>query len=645
MKALKTGILLAGLCDLLAVQSWGAEDRRPNIILIMSDDHRADLMGCAGNPFIQTPNLDRLASEGLRMRNAFNPSKASCTPSRACFLTGKYAHRVGALRIVGQLNATRYGAKMMGEYFKEAGYRTGYIGKWHLGNGREPQRGFDYWAGFDFVGKHFNQPIWINGKETKFSGYTDDNLSDLAVKFIKEKAEQTAPFFLFLGLKSPHIDYAVNRFRWPHRFDSAYNGVTFPKPVDLNIYTNYPAAGKPVLQYAMFKINCWIGLPMYDNSFQKYIRSYYRSASSIDDQVGKVMKAVRQAGIEKDTILIYTTDQGYFLGEHGLTEKIYSYEEALRIPMLMRYPRLIAPGTVSDELGLSFDLLPTLLELAGIEVPEDLDGKSWVPLLKGKGRYPGGLRDHFAIENSGFDTGMSMRTKRYKLLSYGKMDKFDELYDLEKDPKELRNLVAVPEYKEVYRKLKKMIHQSEVDTDWRGVVSSPVTAAYAIGPFSAEEDQALRRDVLQAAEAGAFDQTTAAADRELHWEKITGARLDVSGALGCGKGSVCYLAIPVDSKTETDPVPFIWMVLDKNNNRIPIAAYHEGKLLFENKENAALTGNPPPFGILSNRVFDYNPPLRQGRNVVVWRLVMNGKPTRLKIMAYCLDGIVTLPLQ
>ncbi len=417
---------------------------RPNVVVIVSDDHRADLMGCMGHPIIKTPNMDRLASEGLLFENAFATSGV-CSPSRGSILTGKYSHQAGTPRIVWTNNTFRAQERPFPTRLHDAGYHAAHIGKWHLGQGNLGMPGYDHWEGFEWLGAYFDTELIINGEAKTFKGFSDDIISQRAAEYIQARAKTKEPFCVFVGLKAPHLN-----FSYPPRLEHAFDGIDIPKPASFD--EDYDKSGRmPFLKNAI-DIKTFVGgMPMFDNSWEKYVKSYYRSAQSIDDAVGTILKAIDNAGIVDNTIVIYTSDQGYTLGEHGLCEKHFAHEEAMRVPMLIRYPKRINPGTRREEMALNIDIAPTVLDLCGASIPKDMVGRSWAPLLDAGDKPVGTWRENFlfelASEGDQIPGQIAVRTDHHKLITYPWISKpWKELYDLDKDPQEMRNIADDPAY-------------------------------------------------------------------------------------------------------------------------------------------------------------------------------------------------------
>jgi N-acetylglucosamine-6-sulfatase len=423
---------------------------RPNIVFILIDDLRWDELGIAGHPFIKTPNIDRIGREGALFRNAFMTTPL-CSPSRASFLTGQYAHTHGIIDNVDRSPAS-HKLVTFPLLLHQSGYETAFIGKWHMGNDEKPRPGFDRWVSFKGQGTYLNPDINEDGKAIKASGYITDILSGYAVEFIKRRHEK--PFLVYLAHKAIHPEVTQNDdgsvdlsaaelFIPAERHRRLYEGEPIPhRP-------NYqrPPNDKPALLRQLGN------LPPLGNSTatrDETILGRQRSLMAIEEGVGEILKALKATGQLDNTVLVFTSDNGYFYGEHGLSvERRLAYEESIRLPLLVRYPRLINHGTIRDELALNIDLAPTLLQLAGIAVPPTVQGRSLVPLLS---RKQTAWRTSFLIEyysdkvfprisQMGY---RAVRKQRWKYIHYLELEGMDELYDLQTDPYEMKNLVKQP---------------------------------------------------------------------------------------------------------------------------------------------------------------------------------------------------------
>lgn len=420
---------------------------RPNIIFILVDDLRWDELGIAGHPFLKTPNIDRIGSEGAVFRNAFMTTPL-CSPSRASFLTGQYAHRHGITDNVDRSVAS-HKLLTFPLLLQQSGYTTAFIGKWHMGNDDSPRPGFDRWVSFKGQGSYINPEINEDGKDVNARGYITDLLTGYAVEFIKRRHDK--PFLFYLAHKAihpevmQHGDGSVNladaeRFIPAERHRNLFAGAKIPRrPSAMR-----SPAGKPALQRP---INDLPPLGAKTSTSDESVLGRLRSVMAIEEGVGEILKALKETGQLDNTVIVFASDNGYFYGEHGLSvERRLAYEESIRMPLLMRYPRLIKAGTISDELALNIDVAPTLLELAGVASPVTADGRSLVPLLKGSGSE---WRKSFLIEyysdkvfprirQMGYK---AVRTQHWKYIHYVELDGMDELYDLRADPYEMRNVI------------------------------------------------------------------------------------------------------------------------------------------------------------------------------------------------------------
>lgn len=475
-----------------------SERKRPNIVFIISDDHCRDVMGCAGDPYIQTPNMDRLAEEGCLFSNSFTVSGV-CSPARASVLTGKYTHQCGAPNIIWKNNTFLTSAQTFPEILHDAGYHTAHIGKWHLGEGQIPKPGYDTWAGFEWLGEYFDTKVWIDGEMRQFEGYADDILSGLASDYIHKRAEAQPdqPFCLYLGLKAPHL-----HFCYPPRLENALDGVDIPKPPSFD--EDYAQTGKiPLLEDTVIRINTFIGgLPLFNNSWEMYIKSYYRAVMALDEAVGTVMQALDDAGIADDTILVYTSDQGYCLGHHGLTEKHLGYEQVMRIPLIMRYPRLVEAGVGRQELVLGIDFAPTLLNLAGLPVPKDMAGVSWRPLFESDTEAVENWRDDFLFEfwsaSPRIPAQIAVRVSgegNTKLIQYPYYP-WRELYDLDSDPAEMRNVADEPDYAPMLADMEARMSRLQRETGWRKREQYAIRSCTVVGPVALDDIDTVRTHVL-----------------------------------------------------------------------------------------------------------------------------------------------------
>jgi arylsulfatase A-like enzyme len=446
--------------------------RRPNIVFIMTDDHAAHAISAYGSRVNHTPNLDRLANEGMLFENVF-ATNSICTPSRATILTGQYSHLNG----VTVFNRFDSGRLTVATLLQRGGYYTGMVGKWHLGS--DPQ-GFDRWNILPGQGAYMNPVFYTATSETTYTGrYATDVITDLGLDFIA-KRPRDRPFFLMLHHKAPHR---------PWEPDAAHRAPFVDKwiPEPPTLWDNYatrtgalheneqrvakdmsnrdlkltPPAGltgdsltrwlasrpETVTVTRAGKQVTLTGEDLARWKYQRYMQDYLATVQSVDDNVGRVLEYLDRNGLARNTIVIYTSDQGFFLGDHGLFDKRFMYEESLRMPFLVRWPAVIKPGTRAKAMGLNVDFAETFLDAAGLRAPNEMQGRSLVPLMRG--RAPAGWRtsmyyryyhdpgDHNTRAHYG------VRTLTHKLIYFWKKDQW-ELFDLVNDPLEMNNIYGQP---------------------------------------------------------------------------------------------------------------------------------------------------------------------------------------------------------
>ena len=441
---------------------------RPNIIFIMTDDHAAHAISAYGSNVNQTPNIDRLAREGMLLRNAF-VTNSICTPARATLLTGQYSHLNG-VPMFNRFDSARLTVPTL---LQRGGYYTGMIGKWHLGS--DPQ-GFDRWNILPGQGAYFNPIMYTATDEKTYTGrYVTDVITDLAIDFL-ETRPRSKPFFLMLHHKAPHRPWEPDAAhqaqfanRWipepPTLFD---NYATRTDAIRENLQrvsgdlTRRDLKLQPPEGLADADRTAWLavkpdsvvitrdgqpvtltGEALTRWKYQRYMQDYLATIQSVDDGVGRVLAYLDKAGLTKNTMVIYTSDQGFYLGDHGLFDKRFMYEESLRTPFLIRWPGTIKPGARSDAMALNVDFAETFLDAAGLPAPADMQGRSLVPVLRGRPpadwrtsmyyRYYHDPGDHNTRQHYG------VRTSTHKLIYFWTKDQW-ELYDLTRDPGELHNL-------------------------------------------------------------------------------------------------------------------------------------------------------------------------------------------------------------
>jgi len=466
---------------------------RPNIVFIFSDDHATNAISAYGGIFkdiAPTPNIDRIANEGALLKNALC-TNAICGPSRAAILTGKYSHVNGYFKNYkgGVFNNQQW---TYPQSLQASGYQTALIGKWHLVS--EPI-GFDYYKYHISKGEQglYWDPVYNdNGKKIKEKGYATNLTTDFAMDWLNER-DPNQPFCLMLQYKAPHRQWAPDA-----KYEDLWEDQEMPTPSNFNdTYQDRElTAGNTEMTMDYFSRrdmkmtppdsllkkarNKWLqygfkpgevvapvkGLNREETrqwKYQKYIKDYLATIRSVDDNIGKVLAYLKENGLEKNTIVIYASDQGFFLGEHGFFDKRFMYEEALHMPFVVRYPGKIQPGTVVDDIVTNIDFAPTLLDMAGVPVPEQVQGKSFFNNLKGDTsedwqqsmyyhyyEYPyyHRVQPHYGIRN-----------QRYKLIHFYYDVDVWEFYDLKKDPNEMKNLIHSKSYTILIKQLKKELYK------------------------------------------------------------------------------------------------------------------------------------------------------------------------------------------
>ncbi len=438
LKAAALGMAAVALPPL--ARAGGA--RRPNFLFILTDDQRWDIMSCvqkeqgarARFPWLKTPNLDRIAAEGVRFRNAFVVNSL-CAPSRATFLTGCYGHVNG---IVNNHTAFPLENVTHASVLRAAGYTTGYIGKWHMGSQVE-RPGFDFAASFLGQGKYFDCPVVVNGQTKPSTGWVDDVGTDYALDFLTQFKDK--PFALCVGFKATH-----GPFTPPPRRENDYANES-ARPV--------PNLGVPAIYHGLAKAGKRAAPPPADGTVKTNL-GYFRCIAAMDDNVGRLLKALDDLGLAQDTVVVFAGDNGYYLGEHQLGDKRSAYEESLRIPLLVRWPRRVRGGRTEDRMALNIDLAPTFVDLADLPVPKVMQGRSWRPLLE---EAPGAdwrsafFYAYFAEKNFGTPFVTAVRTESAKLIRYPGHEEWTELFDLTNDAYELKNLWKQPDAADLQRKL------------------------------------------------------------------------------------------------------------------------------------------------------------------------------------------------
>jgi len=438
--------------------------KQPNIVFIMADDHAAQAISAYGSKVNKTPNIDRIGKDGIRFNRCYAVNSI-CTPSRATIVTGKYGHING----VPAFHHFDGSQPTVAKYLQAAGYHTGMIGKWHL---KSDPTGFDKWTILPGQGAYHN-PAFLEpgGVQRTVAGYVTDIITDMSVEFIAKRPKDK-PFFLMCHHKAPHRNWQPDK-----KHADMYTDVPIPEPATLrdDYATRTDAAREAYMTIAKdltandLKIAPPEGLSgdaLLKWKYQRYMQDYLRCIASVDDNVGRLLDYLDKEGLRENTIVIYTSDQGFFLGEHGWFDKRFMYEESIRMPFLVRWPGVAGAGTVQDALAINPDFAPTFMAAAGLPVPADMQGRSLIPLIKGE--RPADWRTSFYYryydDPSEHNTRAhyGVRTDSHKLIYYWRKDQW-EMYDLVNDPSELKNLYSDPAQKEVVARLKTELYRLKKD--------------------------------------------------------------------------------------------------------------------------------------------------------------------------------------
>ena len=448
-----------------------ATDARPNILFIMSDDHGKQAIGSYGSVINETPHMDRIADGGMRLDNCFC-TNSICSPSRATILTGTYSHVNGVLAF----NPFDGRQITFPKLLQAAGYQTAVIGKWHLGQGgvSAPQ-GFDYWNVLPGQGLYHNPEMIELGTRRVFEGYVTDLITDMSLEWLKNR-DRSRPFCLLTHHKCPHRPwepdaahaemYADYDIPVPANFDDDYaqraSAAAAAKMRIERDLTERDLKEPPPPGLSYEELKHW--------KYQRFIKDYLRVVASMDDGIGRMLDYLEAEGLDENTIVIYTSDQGFFLGEHGWFDKRFMYEESLRMPFLIRYPEEIEPDSSCDRIVLNVDFAPTFLDYVGLPVPARVQGRSIRPLLQGKipadWRTSMYYRYWLHLSHHGVYAHYGVRTEEHKLIYYyaqalgtpGAIDEDEspewELFDLRHDPSEMRSVYGKPGYGAVTSALK-----------------------------------------------------------------------------------------------------------------------------------------------------------------------------------------------
>ena len=491
-----------------------AEPQRPNILFIMSDDHAVQALSAYGHEISKlapTPNIDRIAANGVKFANSF-VTNSLCGPSRGAMLTGKFGHKNGFNYNGQSFDGSQY---TWPRALHDAGYNTAVIGKWHI-NLTPKGLNFDHWEILNDQGEYYN-PDFITKDGVKMEmGYTTDLITDKTIKWLDQQRDKSKPFALMMHHKAPHRNwmpamrhtrlYANTEFPVPDSYFDNYEGRVAAGKQEMNIYRDaqeghdlkmttavgktewrkdiwphllarltdeqrakWDAAYQERNDYMNANEANWSEEQMAVWKYQRYMQDYLATIKAVDESVGEVLDYLEESGLAENTLVVYTSDQGFFLGEHGFFDKRFMYEESFSTPLVMQYPGKIKPGTVVGELVQNIDYAPTFLEFAGVDVPEDVDGESMVELVTA-GKAPewrNSLYYHY-YELPGFHNvarHYGVRDDRYKLMHFYHPDDEWEFYDLEKDRSEMRNAINDPAYKDEIARLKLELKKLEKQYD------------------------------------------------------------------------------------------------------------------------------------------------------------------------------------
>lgn len=474
--------LVLSLLLLTAVVSpaSAADPQPPNILLVFTDDHASHAISAYGSKINRTPNLDRLAKEGVLFRNCF-VTNSICAPSRAVVLTGKHSHVNGVIDNAVSFDGSQ---QTFPKLLQKAGYQTAMIGKWHL---KSDPTGFDHWNILIGQGTYYNPVFKTPAGNIKKVGYTTDLIGDMTVDWLDKQRDKSKPFMLFCQHKAPHREWEP-----APRHLTLYDDVTIPEPPTL--FDDYSgrtsSAGKqemtvsehltprdlkltPPTNLTPEQLKAWHGAYDPKNEefkkanltgedlvrwkYQRYIKDYLRCVTAVDENVGRILDYLDKSGLAKNTVVVYCSDQGFYLGDHGWFDKRWMYEDSLRTPLMIRWPGIAKAGTENKDLVQNLDFAQTFLDIAGVASPGDLQGRSLVPLLKGE--RPSDWRKSIYYHYYEFPAvhmvqrHYGVRTDRYKLIHFYPVDEW-ELYDLQKDPNELRSVYVDPAYAAVVKELK-----------------------------------------------------------------------------------------------------------------------------------------------------------------------------------------------
>ncbi len=476
---------------------------QPNIVFILVDDLRFDAMGFL-TPGLKTPNIDYLAKNGVYFPNAVVTSSL-CSPSRATILTGQTTRNH---RIVDNNNASEAGLTFFPKYLQEAGYQTAFFGKWHMGQASDgPRPGFDHWVSFKGQGTYFptdgltpqevadgkRQTLNVDGKTVAQTNYITDELTDYELEWLDKGRDKTKPFFIYMSHKAVHSDAKPA----PRHADQ-YKDFAVRLPASA-ADTPENRAGKPM--WVQNQRNSWHGVDFAYHSSRDvadYFRDYYRTLSAVDDSVGRTLDYLRKHDLEKNTLVVFMSDNGFLMGEHGLIDKRNAYEPSVKVPMVAFAPGMLPKGVVNETRVRNLDLAPTFLDVAGVKPPPQFEGRSVLPVATGEVAAKDWVEDDFVYEYywewtfPQTPTTFAIERGKLKYIQYHGIWDLEELYDLSKDPGEMTNLIDDPAYLQAKIDLRARLFAKLANDKGEHVV--PYTYRYSSGLVWRDKDGSRAAD-------------------------------------------------------------------------------------------------------------------------------------------------------
>jgi len=434
--------------------------KKYNIIFVLLDDQRYDALGFLNSqPFIKTPNMDAIAKNGAYLPNAY-VTTALCSPSRASILTGQYAHRH---KVVDNDSALPDGLTFFPQYLQKSGYETAFIGKWHMGGPLDdPRPGFDHWISFKAQGHYLPHAdgLNVNGKRVKQKGYITDELNGYALEWLNGR-KANKPFMMYLSHKAVHAEFIP-----ADRHKKRYDGLNFTRPKTMD-----PSNVSDAPMWVRNQRNSWHGVEFPYHStldIEEYYKAYAETLLAVDEGLGQILEVLKKKGMAENTLVAVMGDNGFAFGEHGLIDKRTAYEESMRVPLVMQLPSVIKAGSKPDEVVANIDLAPTFLELAGLKAPANMDGQSYLQILRGeKTTWRDNLMYEYYWEYAFPQTPTmhALRGSRYKYINYYGLWDINELYDLLEDPLESRNLINSIEHKRIVDQMREQLFSLMERTD------------------------------------------------------------------------------------------------------------------------------------------------------------------------------------